>query len=122
MAADPPDPDRVVRRQAARSAGLHRRAGARRGRKDVAVSVLAHRLRTAAAGSSARMVARPGLLLGVLVGTAAAARSLVAWLQPTPVFFPDEVIYSGLARGLAETGRPLLLGHTIDFPAVFTSY
>ncbi|MCP9484377.1 MAG: hypothetical protein MSC30_00805 [Gaiellaceae bacterium MAG52_C11] len=38
------------------------------------------------------------------------------------MFFPDEIIYSSLARGIAESGTPAFLGHPLDFPALLTAY
>ena len=64
----------------------------------------------------------PAVLLGLLVGLSTIVRSLIAWQHPTPVFFPDEIIYSALAREIAETGVPGFLGHSLDLPSVLTSY
>ncbi len=35
-----------------------------------------------------------------------------------PLYFPDEYIYSGIARSLAQSGRPLILGSSAHFPAL----
>lgn len=45
------------------------------------------------------------LALGALVVVATAVRALGASLAPVPAIFPDELIYSDLARGLAESLR-----------------
>lgn len=68
------------------------------------------------------ILSRPPILLTLLICLTTAIRSLIAWQHPTPVFFPDEIIYSGLARGIAETGTPTFLGHALDIPAVLTAY
>lgn len=70
----------------------------------------------------ATILSRPGVLIGTLIGLSTIVRSLVAWQHPTPVFVPDEFIYSGLARGIAETGMPVYLGQSLDLPAVLTAY
>jgi len=72
--------------------------------------------------NSVPVLPSPAVLLGLLVGLSTVLRSLIGWQHPTPVFFPDEIIYSALARGIAETGVPGFLGHSLDLPAVLTSY
>jgi hypothetical protein len=71
---------------------------------------------------ASRLLSRPKVLLVLMVAFAAVFRTLVAWQQPTPLFFPDEIIYSLLARGIAETGEPLFLGQSLHFPAVLMPY
>lgn len=53
---------------------------------------------------------RPGFVLGLIVSVSAAVHTVLAWARATPNYFPDEYIYSELARSLAETGRPVVRG------------
>ena len=49
------------------------------------------------------------------------ARSLArshGWLRATPIYFPDEYIYSEVGRSIAEHGRPLVRGGSAHFPAL----
>jgi len=59
------------------------------------------------------------LTLAGIVAVSFALRFVAALVHTTPVYFPDEYIYSGIARSLAETGRPLIRGHAAHFPAMF---
>ena len=45
-------------------------------------------------------------------------RFAAALVHTTPLYFPDEYIYSSIARSLAEHGRPLIRGHAAHFPAL----
>jgi hypothetical protein len=66
-----------------------------------------------------RVAAAPAaLVLGVLVALSAAIRTLVAFGHAVHVYFPDEYIYSALARGFAEHGRPVIRGHSAHFPSL----
>jgi dolichyl-phosphate-mannose-protein mannosyltransferase len=58
------------------------------------------------------------LALGAIVAVSFAIRFAASFVHVTPVYFPDEYIYSGIARSLAESGRPLLRGHGAHFPAM----
>ncbi len=58
------------------------------------------------------------IALGGLVAVSAAVRVLAASGARVPRLFPDEYIYSALARGLAETGRLEIRGHAAHFPAL----
>ncbi|MGB2875297.1 MAG: glycosyltransferase family 39 protein [Gaiellaceae bacterium] len=58
------------------------------------------------------------LLLGGIVAVSFGLRFVAALVHTTPLYFPDEYIYSGIARSLAETGRPLIRGHSAHFPAM----
>lgn len=60
----------------------------------------------------------PALALGSIVAVAALVRFLAALLRPTPSLFPDEYIYSELARSIASTGQPLIRGGSAHFPAL----
>jgi len=80
---------------------------------------------------AARQAARPqelGLLrlaavparfvLAGIVATSLCVRFLLALAHATPLYLPDEYIYSSLARGIAETGRPVIRGGSPHFPAL----
>jgi hypothetical protein len=58
------------------------------------------------------------LLLGGIVAASFLLRYLAALGHTTPLYFPDEYIYSGIARSLAESGRPLIRGSSAHFPAM----
>jgi hypothetical protein len=45
-------------------------------------------------------------------------RFAAALWHTTPLYFPDEYIYSGIARSLAQSGRPLIRGSAAHFPAM----
>lgn len=56
-------------------------------------------------------------LLG-LVAVGAAIRWLAGLAHVVPYYMPDEYIYSALARGIAESGEPVVRGATPSFPAL----
>jgi hypothetical protein len=58
------------------------------------------------------------LALALLVVGSAAARVVASWLRATPNYFPDEYIYSSLARSLAAGRLPEVRGHVAHFPAL----
>jgi hypothetical protein len=58
------------------------------------------------------------LLLSGIVAASFALRFAAALWHTTPLYFPDEYIYSGIARSLAENGRPLIRGSSAHFPAM----
>ncbi|MFN2467944.1 MAG: ArnT family glycosyltransferase [Gaiellaceae bacterium] len=64
------------------------------------------------AGLPARVV------LGGIVCVSFAVRLVCAFAHAVPVYFPDEYIYSSLARGFAESGRPEVRGGVAHFPAL----
>lgn len=67
----------------------------------------------------ARAAAFPAwAVLGALVGLSACARWLFALAHTTPVYFPDEYIYSALARSLAEGEGVAIRGEPAGFPAL----
>ncbi|HET8607224.1 MAG TPA: glycosyltransferase family 39 protein [Gaiellaceae bacterium] len=77
----------------------------------------------AAAGITPRrriraLAVSPALALGGLVAVSAVVRMLVAWGHATPVFFPDEYIYTELGRSIAAGGRLLIRGQSVGFPAI----
>ena len=65
-------------------------------------------------------LARVGPLhwLGAIVAASVLTRTLTGWLRASPVYFPDEYIYSELGRSIADHGRPLVRGASAHFPAV----
>lgn len=66
-----------------------------------------------------RVAAAPAaLVLGVLVALSTGIRAIVAFGHAVHVYFPDEYIYSALARGFAEHGRPVIRGHSAHFPSL----
>ena len=66
-----------------------------------------------------RVAAVPvGLVLALLVGLSTAVRTVAAVGPATQVYFPDEYIYTALACGFAETGRPVIRGHAAHFPSI----
>ncbi len=67
----------------------------------------------------ARVAAFPAwLVLGALVGLSAAVRWLFALAHSTPVYFPDEYIYSAIARSLAAGESIAIRGEAASFPAL----
>jgi hypothetical protein len=70
----------------------------------------------ASAGARAARSAAP--FLGAIVGASFVARLVAAWLRQTPVYFPDEYLYAALGRSLASSGRPLVRGEAVHFPAL----
>ncbi|HEY3070915.1 MAG TPA: hypothetical protein VGJ34_11435, partial [Gaiellaceae bacterium] len=56
--------------------------------------------------------------LGAIVAASFVLRTLTGWLRASPVYFPDEYIYSELGRSIAEHGRFLVRGTAAHFPAV----
>jgi len=72
--------------------------------------------RTEALARTAAIPAR--LVLAGIVAVSFAVRLAAAIVHSTPLYFPDEYIYSGIARSLAESGRPLIRGHSAHFPAM----
>jgi hypothetical protein len=65
-------------------------------------------------------LARVGPLqwLGAIVAASVIVRTLTGWLRASPVYFPDEYIYSELGRSIADHGRPLIRGSAAHFPAL----
>lgn len=67
----------------------------------------------------ARVAAIPvGVVLAAAVGLSAAVRWLLALAHTTPVYFPDEYIYSAIARSLADGDGIAIRGHAAGFPAL----
>jgi hypothetical protein len=55
-------------------------------------------------------VRRARAALAALVFGSFVVKTAFAWLQATPVYLPDEYMYSALSRSLVESGRPLVQG------------
>jgi len=67
----------------------------------------------------ARVAAVPArLVLAGIVAVSFALRFAAALGHSTPLYFPDEYIYSAISRSLAEHGRPLIRGSSAHFPAM----
>jgi hypothetical protein len=47
-----------------------------------------------------------------------AIRAFLAWGVPSPLIFPDELVYTKLARSLFETGQTLFRGEYLNFPTL----
>jgi hypothetical protein len=60
----------------------------------------------------------PVQALVFVVAASAIARTFAGWLRATPIYFPDEYIYSEVGRSIAEHGRPLVRGGSAHFPAL----
>jgi hypothetical protein len=66
-----------------------------------------------------RLAAVPArYVLAGIVATSLCVRFLLALAHATPLYLPDEYIYASLARGIAETGRPVIRGNSAHFPAL----
>jgi hypothetical protein len=57
-------------------------------------------------------------VLAGIVGVSFCVRFVLALAHATPLYLPDEYIYASLARGIAETGRPVIRGGPAHFPAL----
>src|ERR671936_1349993 len=67
----------------------------------------------------ARAAAVPArLVLAGIVAASVAVRFVAALAHTTPLYFPDEYIYSEISRSLAHAGRPLIRGNAAHFPAL----
>jgi hypothetical protein len=65
------------------------------------------------------LVALPArLVLTGIVGISFAIRLAASFGHVIPLYFPDEYIYSSIARSLADSGRPLIRGGPAHFPAL----
>jgi hypothetical protein len=66
----------------------------------------------------ARVQPRTASILAGLVAGSFLLRTVLGWMRATPTFFPDEYIYTELARSISEGGRPLIRGASASFPAL----
>ncbi|MFN2469367.1 MAG: hypothetical protein ABR521_14710, partial [Gaiellaceae bacterium] len=57
-------------------------------------------------------------LVAAVVGLSFAVRLVLAWARATPVYFPDEYIYTAIGRSLAEGGAPAVRDAGLHFPAL----
>lgn len=57
-------------------------------------------------------------MLGALVAASFVVRLVTGWLRATPNYFSDEYLYAELGRSLLESGRPLVRGVELSFPAL----
>lgn len=73
-----------------------------------------------AAGARSLVRVRVGTThaLALLVAVSASLRLVAAWLRTTPIYLPDEYMYSELGRSLSESARPLVRGVEASFPAL----
>jgi hypothetical protein len=69
-------------------------------------------------GLVARLDAAAVPLLAGLVAVSFAIRLAIGWLRATPNYFSDEYLYAELGRSLVESGRPLVRGIEVWFPAL----
>jgi hypothetical protein len=79
---------------------------------DAALPAARPRARTLARGLTARV----GLTL--VVACSVAMRIVASATHPVPRYFPDEYLYTTIARSLGDTGRPLVRGASAHFPAL----
>lgn len=60
----------------------------------------------------------PAVALGLVVGAGFLLRLAVLWWRETPALFPDEYIYTEIARSLSSHGLPLIRGGSAHFPSL----
>ena len=65
---------------------------------------------------------RVHVLLIALFAGSAIVRVLVGLRRGTPLYYPDEYIYTAIARSIADTGIPRLRGDAFHFPSILVSY
>ncbi len=68
------------------------------------------------------LAGRERLVLLVLVTASTAIRTACAFDRPSPLLYPDEYLYSTLARSIAATGVPTVRGAFPHFPALLGPY
>ena len=61
-------------------------------------------------------------MLVALFLASAVVRVIVGWGRQTPLYYPDEYIYTALARSIAETGLPTLRGSALHSPSLLGPY
>jgi hypothetical protein len=60
----------------------------------------------------------PAQAVALVVAASVIGRTFAGWLRATPMYFPDEYIYSEVGRSIADHGRPLVRGASAHFPAL----
>ena len=75
-------------------------------------------LAPARAHSFAAVRVTPTQALVLVIAASVIGRTLAGWLRATPIYFPDEYIYSEVGRSIADHGRPLVRGASAHFPAL----
>ncbi len=60
----------------------------------------------------------PVQALSAVIAASVIGRTLAGWFRATPIYFPDEYIYSEVGRSIADHGRPLVRGASAHFPAL----
>jgi hypothetical protein len=63
-----------------------------------------------------------GFVLGAVFVLSACVRILIAIRRTTPLYYPDEYIYTSLARSISATGVPSLRGDAWHFPSFLAPY
>ncbi len=61
-------------------------------------------------------------LLGVIFAASVAARVYASGLRLTPLYYPDEYIYTALSRSIALTGVPRVRGDVLHLSSVLAPY
>jgi hypothetical protein len=69
-----------------------------------------------------RHLPHPRAALLLIIGLSIAARAATAMARPTPLYYPDEYLYSTLARSIATSGIPQVRGGSAHFPALLGPY
>jgi hypothetical protein len=69
-----------------------------------------------------RRPSRERLWLLGLIAISVVVRTLVATRRSSPLYYPDEYLYSALARSIAASGRPEIRGSFVHFPALLGPY
>ena len=60
----------------------------------------------------------PAQAVALIAAASAIGRTFAGWLRASPIYFPDEYIYSEVGRSIADHGRPLVRGASPHFPAL----
>jgi hypothetical protein len=60
----------------------------------------------------------PAQAVALVVAASVIGRTLAGWFRATPIYYPDEYIYSEVGRSLADHGKPLVRGASAHFPAL----
>ena len=64
---------------------------------------------------------RPGIWLGMIISLSFVARLTAAWSHTSPRTFPDEYLYTAIARSLAAGDGLTIRGNAAHFPALLES-